>query len=57
VGQPRDGDTRAGCGVFDTETGEVEFLRLDCDIDAVCAKIEERMPHADELAGILKRGY
>jgi putative phosphoesterase len=57
VGQPRDGDTRAGCAVFDTETGEVEFLRLDYDIDAVCAKIEERMPHADELTGILKRGY
>jgi len=57
VGQPRDGDTRAGCAVFDTDTGEVEFLRLDYDIDAVCAKIEERMPHADELAGILKRGY
>ncbi|WP_440946838.1 metallophosphoesterase family protein [Methanosarcina sp. T3] len=57
VGQPRDGDTRAGCAVFDTETGGAEFLRLDYDIDAVCAKIEERMPHADELVGILKRGY
>ncbi len=57
VGQPRDRDTRAGCAVFDTETGEVEFLRLDYDIDAVCAKIEERMPHAEELTGILRRGY
>lgn len=57
VGQPRDGDTRADCGVFDTETGDVEFIRLDYDIDAVCAKIEERMLHADELTGILKRGY
>ena len=57
VGQPRDRDTRAGCAVFDTETGEVEFLRLDYDIDAVCAKIEEKMPHAEELTGILRRGY
>lgn len=57
VGQPRDGDTRAGCAVFDTETGEIEFLRLEYDIDAVCAKIKERMPYAEELTGILKRGY
>jgi len=57
VGQPRDRDTRAGCAVFDTETVEVEFFRLAYDIDAVCAKIEDRMPHAEELTGILKRGY
>ncbi|HOW15887.1 metallophosphoesterase family protein [Methanosarcina sp.] len=57
VGQPRDGDTRAGCAVFDTETGKVEFFRLEYDIEAVCAKIEERMPHAEELTGILRRGY
>lgn len=57
VGQPRDRDTRAGCAVFDTETGETKFLRLEYDIDAVCAKIEERMPHAEELTGILRRGY
>lgn len=57
VGQPRDGDIRAGCAVFDTETGEIEFLRLEYDIDAVCEKIKERMPHAEELTGILRRGY
>ena len=57
VGQPRDGDTRASCAVFDTENGKTEFLRLDYDIDAVCAKIEERMPHAQELIDILRRGY
>ncbi|AKB24079.1 hypothetical protein MSMTP_0610 [Methanosarcina sp. MTP4] len=56
VGQPRDGDTRAGCAVFDTETGELELLRLEYDIEAVCAKIEERMPNADELTAILRRG-
>jgi putative phosphoesterase len=57
VGQSRDRDTRAGCAVFDTETGEVEFFRLEYDIDSVCTKIEERMPHAEELTGILRRGY
>lgn len=56
VGQPRDGDTRAGCAVFDTKTGEVELLRLEYDIEAVCAKIEERMQNADELTAILRRG-
>jgi predicted phosphodiesterase len=57
VGQPRDEDIRASCAVFDTEKGEVEYLRLDYDIDSVCAKIKERMPHAEELIGILRRGY
>ena len=57
VGQPRDVDTRTGCAVFDTETGKVEFFRMEYDIDVVCAKIEERMPHVEELTGILKRGY
>jgi putative phosphoesterase len=57
VGQPRDGDIRAGCAVFDTGTGETEFFRMEYDIDSVCAKIEERMPHAEELTDILRRGY
>jgi putative phosphoesterase len=57
VGQPRDRDNRASCAVFDTVSGGVEFLRLEYDIDAVCAKIEDRMPHAEELAAILRRGY
>jgi putative phosphoesterase len=57
VGQSRDGDTRASCAVFDTENGKIEHLRLDYDIDSVCAKIKERMPHADELIAILRRGY
>jgi diadenosine tetraphosphatase ApaH/serine/threonine PP2A family protein phosphatase len=57
VGQPRDGDTRASCAVFDTENGETEFIRLDYNIDSVCSKIEDRMPHAQELINILRRGY
>jgi putative phosphoesterase len=57
VGQPRDGDSRASCVVFDTECEKAEFLRLDYDIDAVCAKIKDRMPHAQKLIDILRRGY
>jgi putative phosphoesterase len=57
VGQPRDGDIRASCAVFDTENGKVEQLRFEYDIDSVCAKIKDRMPHADELITILRRGY
>ena len=49
--------SRASCAVFDTENGKVEYFRLDYDIDSVCAKIKERMPHADELIAILRRGY
>jgi predicted phosphodiesterase len=57
VGQPRDINPRASCAVFDTENEKTEYLRLNYDIDAVCAKIEDRMPHADELIAILRRGY
>lgn len=57
VGQPRDGDIRASCVVFDTEDGKMEHMRLDYDIDSVCAKIKEGMPHAEELIAILRRGY
>ncbi len=57
AGQPRDGDSRASCAVFDTESGGIEFHRIEYDIDTVCAKIEERMPHAEELTAILRRGY
>ena len=57
VGQPRDGDSRASCVVFDTECEKAEFLRLDYDIDAVCAKIKDRMPHAQKLIDIIRRGY
>ena len=57
VGQPRDGDIRAGCAIFDTESGKIEQLRLDYDIDSVCEKIKERMPHSEELIAILRRGY
>ena len=35
VGQPRDGDPRAGCAVADLEHGVVEFWRVPYDVDAV----------------------
>jgi putative phosphoesterase len=57
VGQPRDGDIRASCAIFDTEYGKTKFIRLDYDIDAVYSKIEDKMPHAQELIDILRRGY
>ena len=42
VGQPRDGDSRASCAVFDTKNGKIEHLRLEYDIDAVCTKIRRK---------------
>ena len=57
VGQPRDGDNRASCAVFDTECGKMEIIRREYDIDKVCTKIKDRMPHAEELAAILRRGH
>lgn len=57
AGQPRDGDCRAACAVFDTDSGEAELIRLDYDIEKTCRKIKESMPNADELITILKRGY
>ena len=34
VGQPRDGDPRAGYALFDTRSGEVSMMRVDYDMDA-----------------------
>jgi len=42
IGQPRDGDTRAGFGIFDVETQSVEFWRIPYDIETV----QERMSRA-----------
>lgn len=57
VGQPRDGDTRISCAVFDTRTKDVEFIRYEYDMKKTCQKIQEKMPYTDELIKILKRGY
>jgi predicted phosphodiesterase len=41
VGQPRDGDARSCCVLFDTESREVEYLRADYDIASAQRKILE----------------
>ncbi len=39
VGQPRDQDSRASCGLYDSEKGTFRILRVPYDIGAVQAKI------------------
>lgn len=41
VGQPRDYDNRASYTIFDTETREFEFKRVEYDIEAAAMKIFE----------------
>lgn len=41
VGQPRDGDARSCCVLFDTESREVEYLRAEYNIAAAQQKILE----------------
>lgn len=41
VGQPRDYDNRASFTVYDTETKEFDFKRVEYDIEAAAAKIFE----------------
>lgn len=57
VGQPRDGDIRASCAVFDTDTLKAQIIRVEYDMETVFRKIRANMPNADELIAILKRGY
>lgn len=39
VGQPRDGDARAACGIFDVEAGTVEVRRVAYDLEQVQERI------------------
>lgn len=58
VGQPRDGDIRASCAVFDTVSCETEIIRLQYDIKGIYRLIRDKnMPDQDQLIDILKRGY
>jgi predicted phosphodiesterase len=41
VGQPRDGNPKAACGILDTEKQEISIFRLEYDIEAVQKKMEE----------------
>lgn len=55
VGQPRDGDWRAGYGVVDTDAGTVTLLREEYDVATTQAKIlAARLPEA--LAQRLRLG-
>lgn len=45
VGQPRDGDPRAAYGLLDTDTGQLDLLRIDYPIERAQARIlEEGLP-------------
>ncbi|HYE77125.1 MAG TPA: metallophosphoesterase family protein, partial [bacterium] len=39
TGQPRDGDARSSCCLYDTEEGTIEIIRVAYDIDAAAQKI------------------
>lgn len=39
VGQPRDYDTRACCGVYDTDTRTFEYFRVEYDVESAARKI------------------
>lgn len=55
VGQPRDGDPRAAYGLFDAETGVVEFRRVEYDITRAQKAIRSAgLP--ERLAARLDRG-
>ena len=41
MGQPRDDDPRAACGVLDTRTGTLRILRVPYDVEATAARIHE----------------
>ncbi len=54
VGQPRDGDPRAGYAVYDTAEGALSFARLKYPVEKTAEKIRQReMPHAARLCEIL----
>jgi putative phosphoesterase len=56
VGQPRDGDPRASCAVIDTESNNVEIVRIPYDIGKVAKQIKEA--HLPEiLVSILKQQF
>lgn len=51
VGQPRDGDPRACCAVFDSDKHEVKMLRVEYDIEAV----QTKMRHASLPLFLIER--
>jgi diadenosine tetraphosphatase ApaH/serine/threonine PP2A family protein phosphatase len=56
VGQPRDGDPRAGYAIYDTKSGELELKRVGYDVKRVADEIvKQRLP--DQLALRLYAGW
>jgi diadenosine tetraphosphatase ApaH/serine/threonine PP2A family protein phosphatase len=41
VGQPRDGDPRAACAIYDSEAGVVDYRRIVYDVEGAQRKIRE----------------
>lgn len=57
VGQPRDGDWRAACALWDADEASLKFLRVEYDLDRTVRKIRDHgMPLADVLVSILRQG-
>lgn len=55
VGQPRDGDWRAACALFDTGTNRVTFYRVPYDVETAQRRIRDaKLP--DRLAQRLSEG-
>ncbi len=56
AGQPRDGDWRVGCAIYDSEVGAVQLLRFPYELETAQRKIREAgLPPL--LADRLARGY
>ena len=51
VGQPRDGDPRAGYAILDWENGTIEFKRVEYDISST----QERMKDANLPSRLIDR--
>jgi predicted phosphodiesterase len=41
VGEPRDGDPRASCALFDTVTGQIALIRVEYDAADTRARLKE----------------
>lgn len=53
VGQPRDGDPRAACAIYDSDEHSVEFLRVEYDIERTQQEMVEAglpEPYIERLA-------
>ena len=56
AGQPRDGDWRVGCAIYDSELAAVQLLRFPYELETAQRKIREAgLPPL--LADRLARGY